>query len=72
MPSPNQTPPYPLRMPDELRTQLTELSKANGRSLNAEIVAILQAAVDGRPASFDMEQFAEDLAERLSKKLKAK
>lgn len=33
---------YPLRMPTELRGQLTEAAKTNNRSLNAEIIARLE------------------------------
>lgn len=36
-----QPPPYPLRMPDELRQTLEARAKKNGRSLNAEIVVRL-------------------------------
>lgn len=36
-----QLPSYPLRMPQELREQLAEVAKNNGRSMNAEIVARL-------------------------------
>ncbi|WP_446469408.1 Arc family DNA-binding protein [Xenorhabdus stockiae] len=35
-------PPYPLRMPDEVREWYEEESNNNGRSLNAEIVKILK------------------------------
>jgi hypothetical protein len=34
-------------MPEELRTRVEQLAKANGRSTNAEIVAALDAATDG-------------------------
>lgn len=71
MSTPTQQPPYPLRMPDDLRARLTEIAKANGRSLNAEIVAMLQHAVENRP-NFDAEEFAEDLAVRIAKHLKGK
>ena len=37
-----QPPSYPLRMPQELRERLTEVAKANNRSMNAEIVARLE------------------------------
>lgn len=37
---------YPLRMPNELRQRLEEMAKASGKSVNAEIVSILQKAVD--------------------------
>ncbi|MDE9447546.1 Arc family DNA-binding protein [Xenorhabdus bovienii] len=35
-------PPYPLRMPPELREWYEEESNESGRSLNAEIVKILK------------------------------
>lgn len=57
-------------MPDGLRERLEERAKVNGRSLNAEIVAILQNAIDAQTGSFDMEQFSENLAEKIVKKLK--
>ncbi|AOM40585.1 Arc family DNA-binding protein [Xenorhabdus hominickii] len=38
--------PYSIRMPDELKEALTERAKRNGRSLNSEMVMILQSAVD--------------------------
>lgn len=40
-----QPAPYPLRMPEELRAQLSERAKANGRSVNGEILAILSSAL---------------------------
>lgn len=39
---------YPLRMPAELRQSLEDMAKASGKSINAEIVAILQKAVDNQ------------------------
>lgn len=41
-----QSPSYPLRMPQELREQLAEVAKANGRSMNAEIIAMLQGSLE--------------------------
>lgn len=38
--------PYSLRMPDSLKEKLAKRAKKNGRSLNSEMVMILQAAVD--------------------------
>lgn len=61
---------YPLRMPEELRERLETMAKANGRSLNAEIVAILQAAADGQQGQFNMEKFSDELAEKIAKRLK--
>jgi plasmid stability protein len=59
-------------MPEGLREQLSERAKANGRSLNAEIIAILQSAVDGAPGQPDMDTFAEQIAEKVVKRLKPK
>lgn len=64
--------PYPLRMPDDLRAKLNERAKANGRSLNAEILAILQHAVDTPAGAPDLDAFADQLAEKLAKRLKGK
>lgn len=65
---------YVLRMPDGMRDKITELAKANGRSMNAEIVLILQQALDARGArvteAIDVDALAEALAERLATKLK--
>ena len=69
----NQTIPYPLRMPEELRDQLTERARANGRSLNAEILGILQEVVGGRQgpaAAQDVDALAEAIATRVAAKLK--
>ena len=41
-----QPKPYPLRMPEEMRTYLQESADSSGRSLNAEIVRRLQASID--------------------------
>jgi len=38
---PKQQPPYPLRMPPEMRAHFEDLARAAKRSLNAEIVATL-------------------------------
>ena len=36
-----QNPPFPLRLEPEARAKLEALAKANGRSLNAQIVMML-------------------------------
>jgi plasmid stability protein len=38
--------PFGVRMPDDLKERLTVRAAQNGRSLNSEIVMILQDAVD--------------------------
>ena len=71
----SQPAPYPLRMPEELRDRLTELSRASGRSLNAEIIGILQDAVAAPPvvsAGIDVNSLAEEIADRVAAKLRSK
>lgn len=68
----SQSTPFPLRMPDELREQIRALAKANNRSLNTEIVLLLQHALDEHvtkaaslaPAipSHEVRTFAEEVA----------
>lgn len=65
--------PYPLRMPDELRDLLAERARASGRSLNAEIIGILQDAVSGGrqpPVGLDVATLADAIAERVAAKLR--
>lgn len=42
---PKQQPPYPLRMPPDLRAELEKMAEESKRSLNAEIVEHLQVSV---------------------------
>jgi len=68
----NQPIPYPLRMPDELRELLAERSKNNGRSLNAEILGILQEAVSGpraTPIGIDTHALAAEIADLVAARL---
>ena len=43
-----EDPQMKLRMPAELRDHIAELAKANGRSMNAEIVARLEQTINGQ------------------------
>ncbi len=43
--------PFGVRMPDDLKDNLTVRAAQNGRSLNSEIVMILQAAIDSASAT---------------------
>lgn len=65
---------YVLRMPDGMRDRITELAKANNRSMNAEIVLILQQALDARGtgagAGFDVAALADAIADRVAARLK--
>lgn len=69
-----QPTPYPLRMSDELRAHLEERARVNRRSLQAEIVALLEQGISGSAGQPDLEKFADQVAakvvERLNKKAK--
>lgn len=43
---PRQLPSYPLRLEPETRTKLEAIAKANGRSLNAQIIMMLESALE--------------------------
>ena len=49
MATPKQQNSFPLRMPDELRARLEIAAKAEGKSVNALIVSMLQDALDYPP-----------------------
>ena len=49
----SQQKPYPLRMPDEMRSFLQDRADKSGRSLNAEIVKRLQFTIDEEIDSAD-------------------
>jgi predicted DNA-binding protein len=44
----NRVNPYPIRLPPPLRKRLEAIAKANGRSLNAEMLLRLEASLDGQ------------------------
>ncbi|EBG0211786.1 Arc family DNA-binding protein [Salmonella enterica subsp. enterica serovar Louisiana] len=47
--------PFGLRMPEELKEAIASRAKSNGRSMNAEIVQILQDVIDGdKLPTFDL------------------
>ncbi|MDE1494897.1 Arc family DNA-binding protein [Xenorhabdus bovienii] len=71
--------PYSIRMPDELKEKLTERAKKNGRSLNSEMVMILQSAVGEELQPKNIDELAQleadkfkaallDTLEKMSKK----
>ncbi len=49
---PKQQPPYPLRMPPEMRTELEKAAFVAGRSLNSEILWRLQESLAGPRLGF--------------------
>lgn len=58
--------PLGLRMPPDLKEQIESASKQNGRSMNAEIVARLQASFSGKSED-GVFMIAEDLAKQYGK-----
>lgn len=67
--------PYSLRMPETLKEKLMQRASKNGRSLNAEMVMILQSAVDedntpknlNELSQLDPEKFKELFMETIKK-----
>lgn len=59
-----------VRLPEGMRDRIAEAAKGNNRSMNAEIVARLQQSFEAGPP--DLDAFADQLAEKLVKRLKAK
>lgn len=63
---------YVLRMPDGMRDKLAALAKANNRSMNAEIIGLLQQAIERRTstaAEINVNVLAEAIADRVAAKL---
>ncbi|TNE38321.1 MAG: Arc family DNA-binding protein [Sphingomonadales bacterium] len=46
-----QLPPYGLRMPDKLRIQIKELARERHRSMNAQIVVMLENGITAEKAA---------------------
>lgn len=64
--------PYPLRMPDELRQVLTERARTHNRSLNAEILDLLQSSLHASSSiDIDLDKLADAVAVRVAEKLKS-
>lgn len=67
---------YIVRLPDGMRERISEMAKGNNRSMNAEIVSMLQQAMDERASgsglapSIDVDALAEALAPKLAARLK--
>ena len=71
--SASQSTPFPLRMPEDLREQITALARENNHSLNTEIVLLLQQALNSGTSKamprLDVDTLAEVLAVKLAAKL---
>lgn len=57
-----QAPPYPLRMPPELRDRLERAAASKKRSLNAEIIDLLESAGEGPSTDAGLQSLVADLA----------
>jgi hypothetical protein len=51
---------FVLRLPDGMRPRIAEAAKANGRSMNAEIVARLEASFAEKPANLLSDQSVQE------------
>lgn len=69
---------FNLRLPDGMKDEIAERAKANGRSINSEIVQILQDALENKSFSrpeidlknIDSKEFAIELKNQVEKKQK--
>ncbi|MEY0487724.1 Arc family DNA-binding protein [Providencia rettgeri] len=61
--------PFGVRMPDDLKEKLTVRAAQNGRSLNSEIVMILQSAVDEASTSNTISSIAQAEADKIKEAL---
>lgn len=55
--------PLGVRIPDEVKEKIQERAKANGRSMNAEIVQILEDSVNGVGDSNDVKHLKDVMTE---------
>lgn len=55
--------PLGVRIPDEVKEKIQERAKANGRSMNAEIVQILEDSVNGSGDSNDVKHLKDVMTE---------
>ncbi|EES3797464.1 Arc family DNA-binding protein [Escherichia coli] len=61
--------PLGIRIPDYLKKRIQQEADKNGRSMNSEIVLILQKHVDNLDGSRSLEGFANQEAEKFKKAL---
>lgn len=66
---------YIVRLPDGMRVKISEMAKSNNRSMNAQIVSMLQQAMDELtndvvPSPIDIDALADALAPKLAARLK--
>ncbi|SSW75622.1 regulatory protein Mnt [Klebsiella pneumoniae] len=61
--------PTTVRIPEHLRDALSARASKNGRSVNSEIVMILQAAIDEERSPKSVESFAQQEADKFKEAL---
>lgn len=61
--------PYGVRMPDALKERLTLRAHRNGRSMNSEIVMILQDAIDQEDNPKGIDDFVQAEADKFKEAL---
>ncbi|HDU3462664.1 TPA: Arc family DNA-binding protein [Klebsiella aerogenes] len=66
-----EDPQFKLRLPADLKAKLDQRAKMNGRSINAELVQIVQAAVSAPSPVSGYRDDAERLADQQAEKFKA-
>jgi hypothetical protein len=71
--APQSADKYVLRLPDGMRDKIAELARLSNRSMNAEMVAMLQQSMDARtpsPLGIDVQALAEALAPKLAAEMR--
>ncbi|EAM2976920.1 Arc family DNA-binding protein [Salmonella enterica] len=66
-----EDPQFKLRLPADLKAKLDQRSKMNGRSINAELVQIVQAAVSAPSPVSGYRDEVERLADQQAEQFKA-
>lgn len=65
-----EDPQFKLRVPPDLRDDIEKAAKANNRSMNAEIVARLQASFSSAVGNTDFSKIGEVVREAVREELK--
>lgn len=68
---PREDPQFKLRLPPDLKAKVTQRAKMNGRSLNAELVRIVQDAVAKPSPVSGYRDEAERLADQQAEQFKS-
>ncbi len=63
-------PQFKLRMPPEMRDKLKQRASINGRSVNSELLQIIEDALNNPPHAFGYQNDAERIADQQAEELK--